>query len=189
MTIGENIRKFRVQCNLTQKELGKLIGTTQQMIAQYENNQRKPKIETLAKIAQALHTSVDVLSNNMYFYGTDTISVYDLIDDYPDKETKTGLTEKNKRDIKKDLDSLREKLENKELGPAAYDGEDIPDEDVDLFLGQVELMLRRLKLKNKEKYTPKKYTVDQQTTMAEEAPAAPDQDAAEAANPDQDTKK
>ena len=50
-------------------------------------------------------------------------------------------------------------------------------------------MLRRLKLKNKEKYTPKKYTVDQQTTMAEEAPTAPDQDAAEAANPDQDTKK
>nr|DAX08441.1 MAG TPA: hypothetical protein [Caudoviricetes sp.] len=30
LTIGENIRKFRVQCNLTQKELGKLIGTTQQ---------------------------------------------------------------------------------------------------------------------------------------------------------------
>ena len=61
-----------------------------------------------------------------------------------------------KRDIKKDLDSLREKLENKEYGPAAYDGQDIPDEDVDLFLGQVELMLRRLKVKNKEKYNPNK---------------------------------
>lgn len=66
------------------------------------------------------------------------------------------LTTRDERDIKKDLDSLREKLENKEYGPAAYDGQDIPDEDVDLFLGQVELMLRRLKVKNKEKYNPNK---------------------------------
>ena len=35
---------------------------------------------------------------------------------------------------------------------AAYDGEDIPDDDIELFLGQVDLMLRRLKIKNKEKY-------------------------------------
>lgn len=63
-----------------------------------------------------------------------------------------GLTAKDERDIKKDLDSLREKLANKELGPAAYDGEDIPDDDIELFLGQVDLMLRRLKIKNKEKY-------------------------------------
>mgnify|MGYP000743610774 CR=1 FL=1 len=66
------------------------------------------------------------------------------------------LTTRDERDIKKDLDSLREKLENKEYGPAAYDGQDIPDEDIDLFLGQVELMLRRLKVKNKEKYNPNK---------------------------------
>lgn len=66
------------------------------------------------------------------------------------------LTTRDERDIKKDLDSLREKLENKEYGPAAYDGQDIPEEDVDLFLGQVELMLRRLKVKNKEKYNPNK---------------------------------
>ena len=52
--------------------------------------------------------------------------------------------------------SLREKLANKEFGPAAYDGQDIPEEDIDLFLGQVDLMLRRVKIKNKEKYNPNK---------------------------------
>ncbi|WP_368271955.1 helix-turn-helix domain-containing protein [Enterocloster lavalensis] len=67
------------------------------------------------------------------------------------------ITKKDERDIKKDLESLREKLASKELGPAAFDGEDIPEDDTDLFLGQVELMLRRLKAKNKEKYTPDKY--------------------------------
>lgn len=65
---------------------------------------------------------------------------------------KVTLNSKDERDIKKDLDSLRENLVNKELGPAAYDGEDIPDDDIELFLGQVDLMLRRLKIKNKEKY-------------------------------------
>lgn len=68
MTIGENIRKFRTSLKLTQKELGDLIGTTQQMIAQYENGRRNPKVETLNKIAQALHTTVEELSNHTMYY-------------------------------------------------------------------------------------------------------------------------
>lgn len=72
------------------------------------------------------------------------------------KEKAVELTARDERDIKKDLDSLREKLINKEFGPASYDGQDIPDEDIDLFLGQVDLMLRRVKAKNKEKYNPHK---------------------------------
>lgn len=72
------------------------------------------------------------------------------------KEEAPELTARDERDIKKDLDSLRKKLINKEFGPASYDGQDIPDEDIDLFLGQVDLMLRRVKAKNKEKYNPHK---------------------------------
>ena len=72
------------------------------------------------------------------------------------KEKAPELSARDERDIKKDLDSLREKLANKEFGPAAYDGQDIPEEDIDLFLGQVDLMLRRVKIKNKEKYNPNK---------------------------------
>ena len=34
--------------------------------------------------------------------------------------------------------------------------QDIPEEDIDLILGQVDLMLRRVKIKNKEKYNPNK---------------------------------
>lgn len=66
------------------------------------------------------------------------------------------FTTKDERDIKKDLDSLMEKLSSKEYGPAAFDGEDIPEDDQELFAGQVELMLRRLKAINKEKYNPNK---------------------------------
>lgn len=71
-------------------------------------------------------------------------------------EKETELTSKDERDIKKDLDSLIEKLKNQENGPAAYDGEDIPEDDQELFAGQLEIMLRRLKKINKEKYNPNK---------------------------------
>ena len=47
-------------------------------------------------------------------------------------------------------------MKNNEEGPASYDGQAIPEEDIDLLLGQIELMMRRLKPINKEKYNPNK---------------------------------
>ena len=67
-----------------------------------------------------------------------------------------GLSEKDNRDISKDLNNLRIKLSNQEDGPANFEGNDIPEDDIDMFLGQVEIMLRRLKPINKEKYNPNK---------------------------------
>ena len=66
------------------------------------------------------------------------------------------LTAKDERDIAKDMENIRNKLKNNEEGPASYDGQAIPEEDIDLLLGQIELMMRRLKPINKEKYNPNK---------------------------------
>lgn len=55
MNTGEKIKKARLNKHISQKKLGELIGTSQQMIAQYETGSRKPKIETLTKIANALN--------------------------------------------------------------------------------------------------------------------------------------
>lgn len=71
-------------------------------------------------------------------------------------EEHSPLSKRDERDIKKDLETLMEKLSSQEYGPAAYDGEDIPEEDQELFAVQLELMLRRLKAINKEKYNPNK---------------------------------
>lgn len=49
-----NIRKYRTEKGLSQRQLGELVGMTQQQIAQYENGKRKPKLETLDKLAKAL---------------------------------------------------------------------------------------------------------------------------------------
>lgn len=53
-TIGQQIRKYRKEKGMTQKQLADLLDTTQQNLAQYENGKRNPKIETLKKIARAL---------------------------------------------------------------------------------------------------------------------------------------
>lgn len=54
MNIGEQIKKYRLKLGISQKELGKRLGMSQQQIAQYENGNRIPKIETINNIADAL---------------------------------------------------------------------------------------------------------------------------------------
>lgn len=61
MEIGEKIRKERIDIGLTQQELGDRLGVSQAMIGQYENGTRKPKLETLAKIADALKIPLNYL--------------------------------------------------------------------------------------------------------------------------------
>ena len=73
----------------------------------------------------------------------------------PNKGEST-LSKKDERDIAKDLENIMNKLSNKENGPASFEGEDIPEADQELFAGQIELMLRRLKAINKELYNPNK---------------------------------
>ena len=72
------------------------------------------------------------------------------------EEKESGLTARDEKDIAKDLNSIMEKLRNGEDGPASFEGTDIPEDDLELFAGQIELMLRRLKAINKEKYNPHK---------------------------------
>ena len=67
------------------------------------------------------------------------------------------LTLKDNRDIAKDLDNIMEKLTAGEDGPASYNGEELSPEAAELFRDELEIALKRLKIINKEKYTPKKY--------------------------------
>ena len=68
-----------------------------------------------------------------------------------------SLTPKDSRDIRKDLDSIMDKLQSGSEGPASYDGEELSPEAMELFRDELEIALKRLKIMNKEKYTPKKY--------------------------------
>lgn len=70
---------------------------------------------------------------------------------------KDGLNEKDNKDISKDLENIMNKLSSGEASPACYDGEELDPEAAELFRDELELALRRLKIINKKKYTPKKH--------------------------------
>ncbi len=55
------IKEFRKAMGLTQKQLGDLVGASSVSISFYENGQQQPDLTMIKKIAEVLHTSVDVL--------------------------------------------------------------------------------------------------------------------------------
>lgn len=73
------------------------------------------------------------------------------------KEKAPELTARDERDISKDIERIMSKLSAGEDGPASYDGQELDPEAAELFRDELEIALRRLKIINKEKYTPKKY--------------------------------
>ena len=57
-SIGDVIKEYRTSANLTQSELASRLGVSPQIISQYERGIKKPKIETVAKIANALGVEI-----------------------------------------------------------------------------------------------------------------------------------
>ena len=61
MTTGQRIKAARKAAGMTQKELGEKLGLSFQSIAQWENDLRNPKYDTLKRIAVALGVDREVL--------------------------------------------------------------------------------------------------------------------------------
>lgn len=135
--IFENLLKER---GITAYKVAQDTGITTATLSSWKKGRYTPKREKLQKIADYFGVTVDYLMTGK---------------EEP-KEKKSELTARDERDIAKDLNSIMKKLRNGEDGPASFEGTDIPEDDLELFAGQIELMLRRLKAINKEKYNPNK---------------------------------
>lgn len=61
MTTGQLIKAARKKAGMTQEELGKKIGVSGSSMAQWENDLRNPKLDTLQRIASALGVPVQEL--------------------------------------------------------------------------------------------------------------------------------
>lgn len=59
--LGNRLRDLRLSSNMTQAELGRVIGVGKTTISQYETGTRKPDAETLDKLAGFFAISVDYL--------------------------------------------------------------------------------------------------------------------------------
>ena len=133
--------KLRDTKGVKDSDVVKATGITKSTFSDWKSGRSKPKNEKLQKIADYFGVSVDYL----------------MTGETSAKKKEVALTRRDERDIKKDLDSIMEKLTSGKSGPASYDGEALDPEAAELFRDELEIALRRLKIINKEKYTPKKY--------------------------------
>ncbi|MBB6671731.1 helix-turn-helix domain-containing protein [Cohnella nanjingensis] len=61
MNIGSRIAYLRDQRGLTQEELSSSLGISRAALSHYEKNRREPDTETLTKLADLFHVSIDYL--------------------------------------------------------------------------------------------------------------------------------
>lgn len=61
MSIGERIRKYRNEVDMTQRELAEEVGLTESAIRNYERDIRTPGDEQIERIAEALDVSSDAI--------------------------------------------------------------------------------------------------------------------------------
>lgn len=137
----EIFEKLCEEKNVTPYRVCKDTGITTATISNWKAGRYVPKQDKMKKIADYFGVTVDYLMTG---------------EEEAEKKT-SELTTKDEKDITKDLDRIMDKLMSGEEGPASYDGEELSPESVELFRGELEIALKRLKLLNKEKYTPKKY--------------------------------
>lgn len=119
-----------------------------------------------------LEEKLGIGKNSLYSWkkntpkGTNLVKVADYFDvstDYllgrTEKKRYYELTEKDERDIQKQLQKMIDGLNSKD-GYAAFDGQDLSDlneEDRELLISSMENTLRLTKRLAKQKFTPKKY--------------------------------
>lgn len=133
---SENLRLQRQKKNLSQEELGNLIGVSGVTIMRYEKGTREPKLETIKKIANALK-----------------IPVSDLIDiNSPiiDKATNRFISGKHPEEIETYGDIIDDIVMNSELGSTINNYQSAVAELNQLRLDMILLCYQALDEKGKE---------------------------------------
>lgn len=77
---GVKLRQCRIAKGLSQEDLAKLLGTTKQVVSNYERELRTPKVDYAVKYAQALDVPVQFLTDDRYSFSVWEYN--DLLEDY-----------------------------------------------------------------------------------------------------------
>lgn len=132
----------RKELGLTMKQVAEAVGVSEATVSRWESgqiaNMRRDRIGTYAKVLQVRPTFIMTGEPES-----------------PETQKAPTLNKKDERDIAKTLGQLKETLENEE--GLMFDGNPMTDEAKESILAAMEVGLQMAKLKNKEKYTPKKY--------------------------------
>ena len=135
----EIFAKLLQQNKITSYRVHKDTGISQTTLSDWKNGKITPKADKLQIIADYFGVTIDYLMGN-------------------EQQETPALTKKDERDIAKELARIRDSLENAD--GLMFDGDPMTDEARESILAAMKLGLEAAKLKNKEKYTPKKYKKD-----------------------------
>lgn len=158
MHIGEIIKEYRAEHNLTMEEFGKLIGRTKAYISMLEKNKNSrsgkeiiPSIETLMAVAKVLGITIDELLQKL-----DKDHPIMLTTKPKKSDDLPNLTPRDERQIAKDLEKMLSDLDsNTEF--AAHGGTVDDSEDKELLKAALLTSMKIAKRMAKDKFTPKKY--------------------------------
>jgi transcriptional regulator with XRE-family HTH domain len=133
---GQKLRELRKIEGWTQEEVAKKLGISKQTYSHYENENRKPSLDTIKQLALVYGVDIDVI--------------------FADEPQKTkSLNPKEERDIANELERILSDLESQEA--LAFHGEPLDDEDRELLRRSLENSLIVARQMAKKKFTPKKY--------------------------------
>lgn len=140
-------KRFEQLCEAKGVRPGKAcadMGLSRSLAAKWKNTgTKKPSTEALEKMSAYFGISInEILNEDSEFTSTEI-------------KKAPALTKKDERDIAKDLERLKESLESGE--GLMFDGDPMTDEARESILSAMKLGLEAAKLRNKEKYTPRKY--------------------------------
>lgn len=135
--LGDKIKKLRKSKNLTQTQLSEKIGIAQSTLGMIESNKRPAGRKTLLKLADFFNVTMDyLLSEN---------------ENLSKENIKLSIKEQEKVDIEaqKILDEMSLAFsKNKDT---------LSEEDYFAIETALKSTLEAIKIKNKKKFTPKKY--------------------------------
>ena len=138
--IYERYRYIRDSHNAKDSDVAKNTGITKSTFSEWKRGRYTPKQDKLQKIADYFGVTVDYL----------------MMGKEESKEKDQELTERDERDIAKDLDRIMGQIQKGNDGPLYYNGVEIDQASIGLLQNAIEYALRETKKENKVKYNPNK---------------------------------
>lgn len=123
--------------NLKGADVTRATGIASSTLTDWKKGRYTPKQDKLQKIADFLGVSLEYLTTGK------------------EKEWKPTFTEKDERDVQKELEKTLNALQN-DTG-LMFDGEVLDDETRELLEASLEHAIRTAKITAKKKFTPNKY--------------------------------
>ncbi len=138
MSFHERLRVARERRGFTQQQIADIMEISKSTYCGYETGKRQPDVQKIKQLSSILGVSGDELLETEY-----------------ESKTPPVLNERDERDIAKDLEAMMARLDDG--GDLMFDGDPISDEARESIRAAMKLGLEAAKLKNKERFTPKKY--------------------------------